>query len=64
MGGVIDRLSESMRVVTFDKRGTGLSDPVDHAPPLDERMDDLHAVMDAAGLDVLRISSAFRREAL
>ena len=51
MGGVIERLSESLRVVTFDKRGTGLSDPVDHAPPLDERMDDLHAVMDAAGLD-------------
>lgn len=51
MGSVIARLSESMRVVTFDKRGTGLSDPVDHAPPLDERMDDLHAVMDAAGLN-------------
>lgn len=51
MAPVMERLSESMRVVTFDKRGTGLSDPVDRVPPLDERMDDLHAVMDAAGVD-------------
>ena len=31
--------------------GTGLSDPVTHVPPLDERMDDLHAVLDAAEVD-------------
>ena len=48
---MLDPLFESLRVVTFDKRGTGLSDPVSHPPPLDERMDDLHAVMVAAGLD-------------
>ena len=35
----------------WDKRGTGLSDPVTHVPPLDERMDDLHAVMDAVEVD-------------
>jgi class 3 adenylate cyclase len=33
----------------WDKRGTGLSDPVDHLPPLDERMDDMTAVLDAVG---------------
>jgi pimeloyl-ACP methyl ester carboxylesterase len=37
------------RVVVFDKRGTGMSDPVSGAPTLEERMDDVRAVMDAAG---------------
>ena len=37
--------------MAWDKRGTGLSDPVTHVPPLDERMDDLRAVMDAVGAD-------------
>jgi pimeloyl-ACP methyl ester carboxylesterase len=40
----------STRYIVWDKRGTGLSDPVDSAPALDERMDDLRAVMDAAGV--------------
>jgi class 3 adenylate cyclase len=40
-----------MRIVVWDKRGTGLSDPASHVPPLDERMDDLHAVLDAADVD-------------
>ncbi len=43
-----ERLSASTRLVVWDKRGTGLSDPVTGTPPLDERMDDLQAVMDAA----------------
>jgi pimeloyl-ACP methyl ester carboxylesterase len=42
------RLSEFARVVTFDKRGQGLSDRV-IAPSLEERMDDVRAVMDAVG---------------
>src|SRR5581483_7758857 len=37
------------RVVLFDKRGTGLSDPVKRLPSLDERMDDLRAVLDEVG---------------
>jgi len=37
------------RVIFFDKRGTGLSDPVSRPPGLAERMDDIRAVMDAAG---------------
>jgi len=43
------RLGDFSRLILFDKRGTGMSDPVAHAPPLDERMDDIRVVMDAAG---------------
>jgi class 3 adenylate cyclase len=45
------RLAEVSRLILFDKRGTGLSDRVspDELPTLEERMDDVHAVMDAAG---------------
>jgi pimeloyl-ACP methyl ester carboxylesterase len=42
-------LSSFVRVIVFDKRGTGLSDPVAEVPTLEERVDDLRAVMDAAG---------------
>jgi pimeloyl-ACP methyl ester carboxylesterase len=45
------RLASFRRVVTFDKRGAGLSDPVMHAPTLEESVDDLRAVMDAAGCE-------------
>lgn len=43
------RLAEVSRVILFDKRGTGLSDPVSGSIPFDSRMDDVRAVMDAAG---------------
>lgn len=43
------RLARFARVIMFDKRGTGLSDRVGGAPSLEERMDDVRAVMDAAG---------------
>jgi class 3 adenylate cyclase len=42
-------LAEHARVLMFDKRGTGLSDRVAGAPTLEERSDDIRAVMDAAG---------------
>jgi len=47
----LDRLAAFSRLVLFDKRGTGLSDPVslDRLPTLEERMDDVRAVLDAAG---------------
>src|SRR5438874_9828332 len=45
----LTRLASYARVVTFDKRGTGGSDRVSELPGLDVRMDDLRAVMDAAG---------------
>ena len=48
---LLKRLSAFSRLILFDKRGTGLSDRVDmrHSPSLAERMDDVRAVMDAAG---------------
>ncbi|MEA2646951.1 MAG: hypothetical protein QOE92_2034 [Chloroflexota bacterium] len=42
-------LSRFSRLITFDKRGTGMSDPVPQVPTLEQRMDDIRAVMDAAG---------------
>src|SRR5215469_3506155 len=44
-------LAEHARVVVFDKRGTGLSDRVSGVPTLEERSDDIRAVMDAAESD-------------
>jgi class 3 adenylate cyclase/dienelactone hydrolase len=44
-----ERLVKFARLIVFDKRGTGMSDPVDTAPTLEQRMDDVRAVMDAAG---------------
>jgi class 3 adenylate cyclase len=46
---MIQRLASFSRLITFDKRGSGMSDPVMGAPTLEERMDDVRAVMDAAG---------------
>jgi pimeloyl-ACP methyl ester carboxylesterase len=43
------RLASFARVILFDKRGTGLSDRVTDTPMLEERMDDVRAVMDAVG---------------
>ncbi|TMC69640.1 MAG: adenylate/guanylate cyclase domain-containing protein [Chloroflexi bacterium] len=47
---LLGRLASFSRVLLFDKRGTGLSDRVsnDHLPTLEQRMDDVRAVMDAA----------------
>jgi class 3 adenylate cyclase len=43
------RLGSFARVLVFDRRGVGLSDPVARPATLEERMDDVRAVMDAAG---------------
>jgi class 3 adenylate cyclase/pimeloyl-ACP methyl ester carboxylesterase len=43
------RLSTFARVISFDKRGQGLSDRISGAPSLEQRMDDVRAVMDAVG---------------
>ena len=43
------QLRNFARVVTFDKRGQGLSDRISGAPSLEQRVDDLRAVMDAIG---------------
>ena len=44
----IGELVSFARVILYDKRGTGLSDPVDGVPTVENRVDDLRAVMDAA----------------
>src|SRR5581483_10212194 len=49
IGAGFDELTRRMRVIQFDKRGTGASDRVSGVPSLEERMDDVRAVMDAVG---------------
>jgi pimeloyl-ACP methyl ester carboxylesterase len=46
---LLSRLGGLARVITFDKRGNGLSDRVADVPSLPERMDDMRAVLDAVG---------------
>jgi pimeloyl-ACP methyl ester carboxylesterase len=53
MARFLTRLASFSRLILLDKRGTGMSDrvPVDRLPTLEERMDDVRAVMDAAGVE-------------
>ena len=44
-----DQLAKFAQVILLDRRGTGLSDPVVNPPTLEERMDDVRAVLDAVG---------------
>jgi class 3 adenylate cyclase len=46
---LLEGIASFARLIFFDKRGTGMSDRVAGAPSLEARMDDLRAVMDAAG---------------
>jgi class 3 adenylate cyclase len=43
------RLASFSRLILFDKPGTGVSDPIAYVPSLEERMEDVHAVLDAVG---------------
>ena len=45
----VESLAEIARVIVFDQRGVGMSDRVGGVPSLETRMDDVRAVMDAAG---------------
>src|SRR5262249_26626131 len=47
----LERLASFSRLIVFDKRGSGLSDPIplDHPPTLEAWMEDLAVVLDAAG---------------
>jgi len=49
MAHFLSRLGSFSRLILFDKRGTGLSDRLGNLPSLEERMDDVRAVMDAVG---------------
>ena len=48
IAGCLTRLAAFCRLIRLDRRGSGLSDRVREVPPLETRMDDLRAVMDAA----------------
>src|SRR6266566_4709842 len=56
----LERLASFSRLIVFDKRGTGLSDRVPDAqlPTHEERMDDIRAVMDAAGSERAAVFAA------
>jgi class 3 adenylate cyclase/pimeloyl-ACP methyl ester carboxylesterase len=47
----LGRFAKTMRVLTFDKRGVGMSERISRAPDLESRMDDIRAVLDAAGVE-------------
>src|SRR4029453_7919392 len=47
----LKRLASFARLILRDRRGTGLSDRVNELPTLEQRMDDVRAVMDAAGAE-------------
>ena len=49
MASLLRGVAEHARVIVFDKRGTGLSDRDVGVPTMEERSDDIRAVMDAAG---------------
>ena len=65
LAAFIRRVAAFSRVLSFDKRGTGLSDPVavSELPSIEEWMDDLRAVMDDAGIDravlIANLASSF-----
>lgn len=47
----VERFAQRIRCVVWDRRGTGLSDPSTHPLSLDERLEDLLAIVDAVGID-------------
>jgi pimeloyl-ACP methyl ester carboxylesterase len=47
----LNSMGRFARVIMFDKRGTGMSDRTDKMPSMDERVDDVRAVMDAVGVE-------------
>jgi pimeloyl-ACP methyl ester carboxylesterase len=46
-----ERLASFTRLILFDRRGTGLSDPVTRPPTLEQQVDDLRAVLEAVGVE-------------
>ena len=58
-GRSLSHFASFSRLIKFDKRGTGMSDPVSGAPTLETRMDDVRAVMDATGSVAARCAVMF-----
>lgn len=59
-----DRMTRFARLVVFDRRGTGLSDRVRETPSLETRMDDVRAVLDAAGSECAALWGTFEAAAM
>jgi class 3 adenylate cyclase len=59
-----ERIASYARLITFDRRGTGLSDRVREVPSLEARMDDVRAVMDAIGSDRAVLLGTFEAGAM
>jgi class 3 adenylate cyclase len=53
-----ERMASYSRLIMFDRRGTGLSDPLQGPPNLDQQMDDLDAVLDAVGAERVALVGA------
>ncbi|SDJ40418.1 Transcriptional regulatory protein, C terminal [Lutimaribacter saemankumensis] len=60
---IFDALSENHRLVRYDIRGSGLSDPINPKDTLDNHVDDMLAVADAAGLDRFPVVSVLQSAA-
>ena len=56
MAAFLHRLASSRRLIVFDRRGTGLSERVSLAPTLEQRMDDMVAVINSAAVEGRRSS--------
>ena len=59
-----ERLLAYARLIRFDRRGTGLSSRVHDVPTLEERMDDLRAVLDAVGSELVVFFGTFEAAAM
>src|SRR6516164_3103586 len=53
-----ERYASFARLIRFDRRGTGLSDPVEGEVTLDQQMDDLDAVLDTVGTERVALIAA------
>ncbi len=51
MGGFLTRIASFARLIQFDRRGAGMSGGIAGATPLEEQIDDVRAVLDAASSD-------------
>jgi pimeloyl-ACP methyl ester carboxylesterase len=58
------RLATFSRLIMFDRRGSGLSDPMPRAPTLEKQMDDVVAVMEAAGSERAAVLAQFEAGAM
>jgi class 3 adenylate cyclase len=59
-----ERMARFARLIKFDRRGTGLSDRVRETPSLETRMDDVRAVLDAAGSERAALYGTFEAAAM